>query len=195
MDDALTIDVYEFLTGSSFLSVRSVNGCGGICVWVSGGEMASSQITDGDGTAKSLCESPQAGDGAYRFSEDATMLISTPLAVVSLDVLSKDLAGTALCSIDDEFSTSTNRKKSAVACESSARTSLCLPNSRAWAFGIGTHVIGLNANSFDLALSPGIKPFVGEGELPPMDSQFLSDAAASGRSMSTLLDRQEQLAR
>ncbi|MBZ9759061.1 hypothetical protein LB524_27620 [Mesorhizobium sp. ESP6-5] len=150
--------------------------------------MASSQIADGDGTAK-----PQAGDDAYSFSEDAT--VSTPLAVVSLDVLSKDLVGIVLCSSDDGFSTSTNRKKSAVACESSARTSLCLPDSWAWAFGIGTHVIGLNANSFGLALSPGIKPFVGEGELALTGSQFLSDAAASGRSMSTFLNRQEQLAR
>ena len=157
--------------------------------------MASSQITDGNGAAKSLCDTPQAGDDASSFSEDATIPISTLLAVVSFDVLSKDLVGIALCSIDDEFSTATNRKKSAVVCESSVRTSLCLPNSRAWAFGIGTHVIGLNVNSFGLALSPGIKPFVGGGELTLTDSQFLSDAAASGRSMSTLLDRQEQLAR
>ena len=156
--------------------------------------MASSQITDGNGAAKSLCDTPQAGDDASSFSEDATIPISTLLAVVSFGVLSKDLVGIALCSIDDEFSTSTNRKKSAVACESSVRTSLCLPNSRAWAFGIGRHVNGVNANSFGLALLPGIKPpFVGEGELTPMDSQSLSDAAASGRSMST--DRQEQLAR
>jgi len=153
--------------------------------------MASSQITDGNGAAKSLCDTPQAGDDASSFSEDATIPISTLLAVVSFDVLSKDLVGIALCSGDDEFSTSTNRKKSAVVGESSAR--LCLPNSRAWAFGIGTHVIALNANSFGLALLPGIKPFVGGDELTLTGSQFLSDPAASGRSMST--DRQEQLAR
>ena len=155
--------------------------------------MASSQITDGDGTAKSLSNTPQAGDDAYSFSEDATILISTPLAVVSLDVLSNDPAGIALCSIDDGFSRSTGPKKPVVACDDTLGIKLFLPDSRA--FGIGTHAIGLDANSFGPALSPRIKPLVGEGEFAVTGSQFLSDPAASGRSVSTRLDRQEQLAR
>lgn len=157
--------------------------------------MASSQIVDADGMSTSLPDTPQAGHDAYRFAEDTPLPISTPLTIISLDVLSNDLAGIALCSIDDEFSASTDPKKPAVGCADSAGIKLCLPDSRAWAFGIGTHVIGLNTNSFGPALSPRIKPFVGEGELALIGSQFLSDAAASGRSMSTLLDRQEQLAR
>ncbi|MGX5851819.1 hypothetical protein ACWGTO_33075 [Mesorhizobium sp. PL10] len=156
--------------------------------------MASSQIADGDGTAKSLSGTPQAGDDAHSFSEDATILISTPLAVVSLDVLSNDLAGIALCSIDNGFSASTGPKP-VVSCDDSVGIKLCLPDTRAWAFGIGTHAIGLDANSFGPALSPRIKPLVGEGEPALTGSQFLSHPAASGRWMSTLLDRQEQLAR
>ena len=157
--------------------------------------MASSEIVDADGMSTSLPDTPQVGDDTYRFAEDTPLLISTPLTIISLDVLSNGRTGIALCSIDDGFSASTGPKKPAVACEDSAGIKLCLPDSRAWAFGIGTHAIGLNANSLGPALSPRIKPLVGEGELALTGSQFLSDPAASGRSMSILLDRQEQLAR
>ncbi|ESX91794.1 hypothetical protein X754_22940 [Mesorhizobium sp. LNJC403B00] len=159
-----------------------------------GGIMASSQIIDADGMSTSLPDAPQAGHDAHRFAEDTLLPISTPLTIISLDVLSNDLAGIALCSIDDGFSASTDPKKPAVAYEDSAGIKLCLPDVWAWAFGIGTRAIGLNANSFGPALSTRIKPLVGEGELALTDSQFLSDPAASGRSMSTLHDRQEQLA-
>jgi hypothetical protein len=160
-----------------------------------GGIVASSQIIDADGMSTSLPDTRQAGDDAYRFAEDTPLPISTPLTIISLDVLSNDLAGIALCSIDDGFSASAGPKKPAVACEDSAGIKLCLPDSRAWPFGIGTHAIGLNANSLGPELSPRIKRFVGQGEPALPGSQFLSDPAASGRPMSTLHDRQEQVAR
>ncbi|MER8900074.1 MULTISPECIES: hypothetical protein [unclassified Mesorhizobium] len=157
--------------------------------------MAASQIINADGMSTLLPDTPQGGDYTYRLAENAPVPISTVLTIISLDGSSSDLAEITLCSPNDEFSASTDPKKPAVACADSAGIKLCLPDSRAWAFGIGTHAIGLDANSFGPALFPRIKPFVGEGELALIGSQFLSDAAASGRSMSALLDRQEQLAR
>lgn len=157
--------------------------------------MDSSEILDADGMSTSLPDAPQVGNDTYRFAEDTPLLISTPLTIISLDVLSNGRTGIALCSIDDGFSASTGPKKPVVTCDDSIGIKLCLPDSRMWAFGIGTHAIGLNANSFGPALSPRIKPLVGEGEFAATGSQFLSDPAASGRSMSTLHDRQEQLAR
>ncbi|MER9354744.1 hypothetical protein NKI61_15840 [Mesorhizobium sp. M0514] len=157
--------------------------------------MAASQIIHADGMSTLLSDTPQGGDYTYRLAENAPVPISTVLTIISLNGSSSDLAEIALCSPNDEFSASTDPKKAAAAYEDLAGIKLCLPDSGGWAFGIGTHAIGLNANSFGPALSPRIRPLVGEGELALTGSQFLSDAAASGRSMSTLLDRQEQLAR
>jgi hypothetical protein len=153
--------------------------------------VASSEIVDADGMSTSLPDTPQVGDDAYRFAEDTPLLISTPLTIISLDVLSNGRTGIALCSIDDGLSASTGPKRPTG--EVVAGIKVCLPDS--WAFGIGTRAFGLSANSFGPAPSARIKPLVGEGELSLTGSQFSSDPAASGRSMSTLLDRQEQLAR
>ncbi|MER8646824.1 hypothetical protein [Mesorhizobium sp. M1252] len=149
--------------------------------------MTASQIIHADGMSTLLPHTPQGGDYTYRLAENAPVPISTVLTIISLDGSSSDLAEIALCSPNDEFSASTDPKKAAAAYEDSAGIKLCLPDSGGWAFGIGTRAIGLDANSFGPALSPRIKPLVGESELALRGSQFLSDPAASGRSMSTRL--------
>ena len=100
--------------------------------------MASCQSKDVNGTATSFANT------ACSFAEDTAVLISAPLTVTSLDVLSNDLAGIALCSIDNEFSPSTDMKSASAPCQDSADIKYPA-DPRACAFG--TNVIGLNANS------------------------------------------------
>lgn len=157
--------------------------------------MASCQSTDANATATSFTNTPLTGDGPCGLAENTTIFISTPLAAVSLDPLSNDSAGIVLCPIDDWFPASADTKRPGDAdCKVSADIRYWA-GSPAWAFGVGTNVIALNANSLALALSPGINPFVGEGELACTASQFLSDLATGGRSTSAVLGRQEQRAR
>jgi hypothetical protein len=146
--------------------------------------MASCQSTDANATATSFPNTPPTGDDVRGFAENSTILISMPLAVISLGPLSNDSTRIGLFPAHDGGDD----------CEVSADIRYSA-DARAWVFGIGTDVIGLTANSLVLVLSPRIKPFVGEGELACTDAQFLSDLAAGGRSTSAVLDRQEQLAR
>jgi hypothetical protein len=99
------------------------------------------------------------------------------------------LAGIGLCPVDDGFPASTEAKRPRRAdCEVPADI-WDSADSRAWAFAVGTNVIGLNANSLVLALSPGILPFVGEAELACTDLQFLSDPTAVAGRRRQLVDR------
>lgn len=157
--------------------------------------MASCQSTDANATATSFPNTPLTGDDPCGLAENTTIFTSTPQAAVSVDPLS-NAAGIGLCPIDDWFPASADTKRPGRAdCKVSADIGYSA-GSPAWAFGVGTNVIALNANSLVLALSPGINPFVvGEGELACTASQFLSDPATSGRSTSAVLDRQEQRAK
>jgi hypothetical protein len=155
--------------------------------------MASCQCTDANKTATSFPDTPPMGDGACGFVENKTTLM--PIAAISPDPLRNDLGGIGLCPIDDGFPASTDAKRPGGAdCEVSADIRYSA-DSRAWAFGVGSNVVGLNANSSVLALLPRISPVVGEGKLACTDWHFLSDPTASGRSSSAVLDRQEQRAR
>ena len=85
-------------------------------------------------------------NAACSFAEDTAILVSAPLTVTSLAVLSNDLAGIALCSIDNEFSPSTDMEPASAHWDDSADIKYPA-DPRACAFGVGTNVIGLNANS------------------------------------------------
>jgi hypothetical protein len=110
--------------------------------------MASCQSTGANGTKTSFPNTTPTGGDVCSFAENATILISTPLTVIAVDVLSNDLAGIALCSIDNEFSPSTDGNSASADCEDP--TDIRYPaDSRSWALGVCTNVIGPNANSSD----------------------------------------------
>ncbi|WP_157678550.1 hypothetical protein [Mesorhizobium sp. WSM1497] len=141
--------------------------------------MASCQSTDANGAKTSFPNTTPTGGDVCSFAENATILISTPLTVIALDVLSNDLAGIALCSIANEFSPSTDMNSASADCQDPS--DIRYPaDSRSLALSVCTNVIGPNANSSDPGAQPRIKPFVGEGELARIGLQFLSDNLVSG---------------
>ncbi|TPJ27180.1 hypothetical protein [Mesorhizobium sp. B2-8-3] len=153
--------------------------------------MIYSHITGADGTTISLSDIPEVGDDVFNFAEDTVILTSTLLVIISHNALSNDSAKT-LCSIDGEFSASNDAKKPAEGgCKDSSDVKLCPADPRAWAFRIGTNVIGLNANSSDPGALAGDQAVFWRWRICPHRTYFLSDhaAAAAGRHRQFLTDK------
>jgi hypothetical protein len=114
---------------------------------------------------------------ACNFAEDTAILISTPLTGTSLDVSSNDLTGIALCSIDNEFSPSTDTTPESAHCADLA--DIKYPAApRACAFS--TNVIGLNANSSGPGALAQDQPVCWRRRTCPHRFAILSDYPASG---------------
>ncbi|WP_181174029.1 hypothetical protein [Mesorhizobium sp. B2-5-7] len=148
--------------------------------------MIYSQITGADGATISLSD---VGD-RFNFAEDSVVLTSTLLVIISHNALSN---GTAkiVSSIDGEFSPSTDAKKPAEGdCKESSDVKLPA-DPRAWAFRIGTNVIGLNENSYDPGALARDQAAFWRWRICPHRTHFLSDhaAAASGRHRQFLTDK------
>ncbi|TPI53339.1 hypothetical protein FJ420_31805 [Mesorhizobium sp. B3-1-3] len=149
------------------------------------------QVTGADRTTISFSDIPEFGDDAFNFAEDTVVLTPALLVIISHNALSNDTAKT-LCSLDGEFSASTDAKKPAEGgCKDSSDVKLCPADLRAWAFRIGTNVIGLNSNSSDPVALAGDQPSFGDGEFARIGHIFLSDhaAAAAGRHRQFLTDK------
>ena len=139
--------------------------------------VASCQSKDVNGTTTSFQNT------ACSFTEDAAILIPTPLTVTSPDVSSNDLARIALCSIDNEFSSSSATKPASAHCADSADIKYPA-DPRACAFS--TNVFGQNANSSGLGVLGQDQP-VCDGELALLGLQSLSAYPASGAKAPVIL--------